>query len=138
MPFHNLRKGMKLRISSEGVGELFATTSDENPTTVERIAAALPLEGEAIIWGDEIYFNVDLVLEPENQREVVAEGDIAFWLEGSSVCIFFGKTPISKEGEIRAYSPVNVFARVDGDVRLLRRVKQGQRIRIERSTPSPT
>jgi hypothetical protein len=98
----------------------------------------LPLEGEVNIWGDEIYFKVDLLVESENPRDVLAEGEIAFWLEGTSVCIFFGKTPISKEGEIRAYSPVNVFARVEGDADLLRRVKQGEPIRIEKATSSST
>ncbi len=44
---------MRLRISSASIDELFAETTDENPETVKRIAHALPLEGEANIWGDE-------------------------------------------------------------------------------------
>lgn len=124
---------MRLRLNSESSGEFFAETTDENPITVEKIGDALPLEGEARTWGDEIYFRVDISSEPENPREVVKEGEIAFWLEEPCICIFFGKTPISKANEIRAYGPVNVFAKVEGDLSSLKRVKHSERIRIEKA-----
>ncbi len=49
-------------------------------------------------WGDEIYFEtpVKLTVE-ENSKEVVEEGDVAFWIPGKAICIFFGKTPISDD-----------------------------------------
>jgi hypothetical protein len=122
---------VKLKITSPGLGELLADTTDENPRTVEKIRAALPLEGTAKTWGDEVYFDVDVSVEPENAREVVDEGEIGFWLEQPCICLFFGKTPVSGEGEIRAYSPVNVFAKMHGDLNRLREIKQGEVVRIE-------
>ena len=122
---------MRLKIISLGAGELFADTTDENPGTVKKISDALPLEGTAKIWGEEVYFEVDASVESENPREVVEEGEIGFWLEQPCICIFFGETPVSSEGEIRAYSPVNVFAKIHGDLNRLRQIKQGEIVRIE-------
>jgi len=123
---------MRLKISSPSLGTLFAETTEENRMTVEGVIDALPLEGKANLWGDEIYFSADIPVEPEHGRELVQEGEIAVWVEEPSICIFFGKTPISKGSEIRACSPVNVFAKIEGDLSPLRRVKQGEHIRIEK------
>jgi len=58
---------------------------------------ALPIKGQANRWGDEIYFRIP-VNEAEGERKnVVKEGDIAYWPSGSCFCIFFGPTPISTE-----------------------------------------
>ena len=43
---------------------------------------ALPITGEANLWGDEIYFDVDFTAEEENGKLTVELGDIALWLEG--------------------------------------------------------
>ena len=40
-------------------------------------------------------------------------------------------TPVSRGDEIRLASPVNVFARTTDDVRRLRGVRAGSRIRVE-------
>jgi hypothetical protein len=46
------------------------------------------------------------------------------------MCLFFGKTPISRNDEIRPASPVNIIGKVEGDLKLLRKVKDGEGIII--------
>lgn len=98
---------------------------DKNPMTAEKILTSLPLEGNALKWGDEIYFYIDVEIEKENSQEEVEIGDIAYWPEGKAICIFLGLTPISKDKPM-AISPVNVFAKLDGEIK----IKEGERVRI--------
>lgn len=42
------------------------------------------------------------------------------------MCIFFGPTPSSKGGEVRAYSAVGVFGKAAGDAGIFRAVKEGE------------
>jgi hypothetical protein len=96
------------------------------------VVESLPLEGEAQLWGDEVYFEVPLSVKKENARVKVSLGEIAYWPEGEAICIFFGKNPASpSESDIRAYSPVNVFGRIMGDSKILKRVKAGDSIKLE-------
>ncbi|RLG43597.1 MAG: hypothetical protein DRN92_09210 [Thermoproteota archaeon] len=123
----------RLRIISESIGQVIAELKDElNPKTCEKIWKALPLEGNANLWGDEIYFSVGLEIELENAKQDVEVGDIAYWPPGKAVCIFFGPTPVSSGEKPRAYSPVNVFAKVVGDARIFKKVKEGERMILER------
>jgi hypothetical protein len=62
----------------------------------------------------------------------VEVGDVAYWPPGESMCIFFGPTPVSKASEPRAYSPVNVFGKVIGDPLVFRKVKNGEKTKVER------
>ena len=84
--------------------------------TAQAVWEALPIEGSANVWGDEIYFDIPLSLELEPEaRADVEVGDLAYWPAGPAFCIFFGPTPVSKGNQPRAYSPVNVFGRVLDD-----------------------
>jgi hypothetical protein len=60
-------------------------------------------------------------------------GDLAYWPPGSAFCIFFGPTPMSRGSEIRPASPVNVFGRLRGDGRILRQVRSGTMVKVERA-----
>lgn len=103
----------------------------ETPTA-NAIYEALPLEGKANVWGDEIYFDIPLQIGlEEDAREEVAVGDLAYWPSGPALCIFFGPTPVSRGGEPRAYSPVNVFGRVEGNAADFKTVANGASIRID-------
>jgi len=106
--------------------------------TAQKIADALPIEGAAQVWGDEIYFEipVDALPEPGARREV-AVGELGYWPEGKSFCIFFGRTPASKDEKPRAYSEVNVIGRLlETPADKLRAVKPGNKVKIEQAKKS--
>ena len=100
--------------------------------TAKAIWEKLPIEGRVNTWGEEIYFEIPVNKEKEEAVEVVKEGDIAYWPEGRCFCIFFGKTPISTETQIRPASPVNLVGRLLGNPKEWKKVKDGQKIIIER------
>jgi hypothetical protein len=99
--------------------------------TASKILEALPFEGSANVWGDEIYFDIPLSLaqEPDARAEVEV-GDLAYWPAGPAFCIFFGPTPVSTGGQPRAYSPVNVFGRVLGDATQFKSVPSGAAVKV--------
>lgn len=123
---------MKIRISTPSTGDVEAELTEENSTALA-IWEALPIEGRANTWGDEIYFSIPLSLEPENPKEVVEEGDLGYWPPGNAFCIFFGPTPVSRGDEIRPSSPVNVFGKIIGNPKIFKKVKGGEPVRIEKS-----
>lgn len=120
-----------LRVTVDDV-ELEANWIDEAPETRRALESALPVAGDAVRWGDELYFDVALDAPRENASEVVPEGAIAYWPAGSKLCLFWGPTPASADGEPRAAAPVNVVARVR-DVGPLadRDLEGGARLRLE-------
>ncbi len=123
---------MRIKISTPSTGEVYAELSDENPETARAIWDALPIEGRANIWGDEIYFSIPVEAGVENPREVVEMGDLGYWPPGKAFCVFFGRTPASRGDEIRPASPVNVFGKVSGDSRVFKKVREGERVTLER------
>ncbi len=104
------------------------------PMTVKAIVEALPIGGIVNRWGDEIYFETDVEIDvEENSKEIVELGDIAYWIPGRAICIFFGKTPISDDDAIRPASAVNVIGRVLGDLEEFKRTEDGNEIEILRA-----
>ncbi len=99
--------------------------------TARAIAAKLPYEARAMTWGDEVYFDVPIRLAREaNARDVVTPGEIAYWPDGPSIALGFGRTPISQGDECRLASACNIFARATSGVKVLNKVRPGTRIRI--------
>lgn len=118
----------RIRIAA---GEVSAAAVVGDTPTGRKIAAALPLEGIVTCWGDEIYFEIPVTAEAEEDaRADVDVGELAYWPMGSAFCVFFGPTPASTGTEPRAYSPVNVFGRIEGDPTVFRSVSDGTPIRI--------
>jgi hypothetical protein len=100
--------------------------------TAELIWEKLPLEGKANIWGNEIYFEVPIKTELENGRDIINKGEIGYWPLGNAVCFFFGPTPVSQGEEIRAASPVSIIGNIIEKIELLKEVKSGEKIRLEK------
>ena len=101
-----------------------------NASTAEAIWSALPISAPGNTWGDEIYFRIPVGADPDDLKEVVDFGDLAYWPPGNAFCIFFGPTPASRGDEIRPASPVAVIGRVTGDAARLRQVSAGTMVTI--------
>ena len=120
----------KIKITA---GSVTATAELNDSQTAQQIWEALPIDGEASTWGEEIYFGIPVACEYEDPQEVVELGDLGYWKPGSAFCIFFGRTPASRGDEVRPASAVNVFGRVEGDPKVFNSVADGADVRIERA-----
>jgi len=117
-----------IRIEADGV-RLYAILAAT--PTADAVWDALPLEGSAKLWGEEVYFDVAVRLPLEaGARAEVAVGEIGYWPQGPSIALFFGRTPESRGTTPVAASPVNVFGRITGDATRLGRVRPGGRVRL--------
>lgn len=123
----------RMKIVTTSAGVLYAELTDENPVTADAVWGRLPFEGKANTWGDEIYFGIPVKVGLESPRPIVDIGDVAYWPPGQAICLFFGPTPASWDNEIRPASPVNVFSRVENNAKLLKLVRPGEKIRLERA-----
>jgi len=105
----------------------------ETPTA-QTVWDALPFSAEVQTWGDELYFAVpvDAALE-EGACDVVQKGDLGYWPSGSAFCIFFGPTPVSRPGEIRPASAVNVFGRLAGDMSVPAEIRPGSPVAVTKA-----
>ncbi|MCD6520616.1 MAG: hypothetical protein J7M05_11915 [Anaerolineae bacterium] len=119
----------KIRITA---GDVSVTASLNDSKTAEAIWNVLPIEARANTWGEEIYFGIPVHLKEENAQAVVELGDLGYWPPGHAFCIFFGRTPVSQGNEIRPASPVNVFGKIEGDPTVFTKVRDGERIIIEK------
>ncbi len=119
---------LKMTIGDVEIGaELFDTP------TADAIWSSLPFSSTAGTWGEEVYFRTPASVPREaDARDVVEAGELAFWVEGDSIAIGFGPTPISKGDEIRLAAPTNIWGRATGDVRNLSAVAAGASIRVEK------
>ena len=99
----------------------------------KKIWEALPIEGSASLWGDEIYFPIPVNSELEQPVRIVEKGDIAYWGAGDSFCIFFGPTPQSEGDEIRAASVVQVVGKLLGDPEEFKSVLDGELITLKKA-----
>jgi hypothetical protein len=105
----------------EAEGELVRIRS---PRTVDAIVRALPLEGMAALWQEEVYFDIPVKMGSEKASPTVEQGDLAYWPMGAAFCIFWGNT--------QPYSPVNVVGKVTKNLELFEGVKSGTKIVIEK------
>ena len=113
-----------IEIEIEGKGKALAKLDERNPGIREALFQALPLEGIASLWGEEVYFDVPLQMQNENPSPTASAGDVCYWSPGPAFCIFFGKT--------QPYSAVNHIGKISEGLEIFLRVQAGDRIIIRR------
>lgn len=125
---------MEKKITITIAGEEFSGKLNQT-STADAIWEELPIEASPSFWGEEIYFGIPVNLEEnENPTQELEVGDLAYWPEGNSFCIFYGPTPSSKGTEPRPASPVTLIGKLKGAFSPLRELDSWstERIRIEK------
>lgn len=112
---------IKVEKAGEAEGELIRHLA---PRTADSILRALPIEGFAALWKEEIYFETSIVMGEEKAKAKVQKGDLAYWPLGKAFCIFYG--------ESQPYSPVNIIGRITANLEIFAKVKSSSVIRVER------
>ena len=105
-----------------------------NTPTADRIWRALPIFSTARLWGHgEVFFETRLESGRERSARVIVEpGAIVYSPDRDVIGIPYARTPISKSGELRLWSPSNVWATALDDVSVFRTVRPGERIEVHR------
>lgn len=98
---------------SNSSGVVLELNDENSPKTVKSFLEKLPFSLELNVWGDEIYTSSSPIDIPEeNSKSPVSLYDVAFWPTGRAICLFYGPTPIGKNGEITPASPVNIIGKI--------------------------
>jgi len=109
-----------------------ATASIEDTPSARALIAALPLKAKAQTWGEEVYFEIPLKAALElDAKQVVPPGTMCFWVEGRSLALPWGRTPISEGDQPKLVTRCNVLGRIEGDPRQLSAVRAGDAISVE-------
>jgi hypothetical protein len=115
----------RVRLVAEGYGEAEGElVRFQSPMTVDNLANALPFEGRAAKWKEEVYFETPVKMGTEKAKSRVDVGSMAYWPMGSALCIFYGPTD--------PYSPVNLVGKVTSNLEMFRSLKSGTKIRVEK------
>lgn len=109
---------------------VFAARFNDSPAA-KKIIKGLPIRSMVSTWGDEIYFDTGIEIPGGNSTLDVSPGDIAYWPAGTSLCVFFGKTPASKgtDKPVPA-SPVVIVGSTDASPNDLRSIPANQEITV--------
>tara|TARA_B100000686_G_scaffold59311_1_gene63759 strand:+ start:2246 stop:2626 length:381 start_codon:yes stop_codon:yes gene_type:complete len=123
---------VKIRIKiSWKAGDISAILN--NTPTTEALIKSLPIESYANTWGDEVYFSVPVSVPLEKDaKQVVDPGAICFWVEGNSLALPFGPTPISEDNECRLATACNILGKIEKEPRILSSIQSGDQIKIEK------
>jgi hypothetical protein len=115
-------------------GDIILDAELNDSPTSQKIWDALPINGRANVWGDEIYFEIPVEMPQEpDARQDMEVGELGYWPVGHAFCIFFGPTPVSTTAKPRAYSPVNVLGKVLGEAMKFKSVRNGEDVTINKS-----
>lgn len=115
----------KIRLLAESFGEAEGELIRfYSPMTVDNLANALPFEGRAARWKEEVYFETPVKMGTEKAKSKVEVGTMAYWPMGSALCIFYGPTD--------PYSPVNVVGKITSNLEMFRSLKSGTKVRVEK------
>ena len=111
-----------------------ALEAELKPTrTARAVYDLLPLEVSMNVWGEEFYFKIPMIKDHRETATLKVEvGDIAYWGNGHSVAIFFGRTPVSPGADPVPADRVNIIGKIKGDATVLRTVMSATVIRMEK------
>lgn len=101
--------------------------------TANAIWLALPFEAYVNVWGEEIYFEIPVEMPIENGRTRMKVGEVAYWPNGNALCLFFGPTPVSKDGAPTAVSDVSPVGMVVGNPKDLKEIGDRTRVNLIRA-----
>jgi hypothetical protein len=117
------------------VGNVALDGELDDSATGKALAQRLPLNISLSRWGEEYYGSVGAALgvdDAPDAREIMKIGELAYWLPGNALCIFFGPTPASSGTEPRAASPVNPAGMLKGDIGALKKLGASVKITLTR------
>ena len=107
-------------IENKKIGKVKAKLMvDKNPKTCQAIWDALPFDISLSRWGEELYGDCPVSIPAENPQKECDIGDVGYWISGQGFCIFWGPTPASSGNKPVAASPVNIFAKIEGDAKVI-------------------
>ena len=94
--------------------------------TALKLAKLSSFKAQINTRGEEIYFETtNLSIKPDkNARDIVTFGEVAYWCEGHSIAIGFGKTAVFNDNEIRLVSKINVFDTFSTSTKVLNNLKK--------------
>jgi hypothetical protein len=139
---------MRIDVMKKSIDVVFPDLDDEivrielddslSPKTFKAILDNLPAEVSINKWGEELYTDRTTIAaeQEDSARTEVNELDVAYWPEGKALCLFYGPTPISENGKILAYSPVNIVGKIVGSSSkddILNRIEERAKVIIRES-----
>jgi hypothetical protein len=96
----------------------------------QKVLNCLPLDGIVRRRGDELYFETNIALPSDGLTSEVKVGDVAYWPEGKSLCVFFGPTQASQAEKPVPVSPVVIIGSTMATPGELREIKADEPIRV--------
>jgi hypothetical protein len=117
------------------VGNISLEGELNDSATGKALVQRLPLSISLSRWGEEYYGSVGTPLgvdDAPDAHDLMKVGELAYWLPGNALCIFFGPTPASTGSEPRAASPVNPAGMLRGDVGALKKLGASVKITLAR------
>ncbi len=124
---------MPTRIRFIAEGKEWSGELNDSETSLA-LLKRLPLAFRMHRWGDEYYGDIGEKLDvrpARDAREEMEIGELAYWMPGNALCVFFGPTPASRGDEPRAASPVHPLGRLEGSLEALKKLGPSIKARLE-------
>ena len=123
---------MRIRIAWKDQ-EIFGRLNDS--TSARQLFEALPYTSRANTWGKEVYFDLPIGAKLEHgATDVVEPGTICYWVQGDSLALPFGPTPVSRGQECRLVTAVNSLGQIEGDPNQLAKIRAGDSVTVSQAS----